>query len=125
MNVPMDYHILFLAMSFIVFIITIFLLFIDTNFEKAVGAMILCLFNLVLNMLVGYIFNAVDIYGYDSTGAVVHNIEASMNPLAYLYVIMAWINIMLMVYCGYLFIRKPWTEVYGDENQVQYPGDFY
>lgn len=123
MNVPMDYHLLFLAMSFVIFIITIFLIFVDTNMEKAVGAMILCMFNLVLCIIVGAIFSAVDIYGYDSTGAVVHNIESSMYPLNYLYLVMGWINILLMVYCSYLFIRKPWTEVYGDESQIQHKGD--
>ena len=120
----MDYHILFLAMSFVIFIITIFLIFVETNLEKAVGAMILCMFNFILCIIVGYVFSAVDIYGYDSTGAVVHNIEASMYPFTYLYLVMGWINIMLMVYCGYLFIRKPWTEVYGDESEIQYQSEF-
>lgn len=123
MNIPMDYHILFLAMSFIVFIITIFLIFVETNLEKAVGAMILCMFNIVLCIICGYIFAAVDIYGYDSTGALVHNIESSMHPLIYLYLVMGWINICLMIYCGYLFIRKPWSEVYGDEDKIQYTGE--
>ena len=125
MNVPIDYHLLFLSMSFIIFIITIFLIFVETNLEKAVGAMILCMFNLVLCMIVGYVFSAVDIYGYDSAGAVVHNIEGSMYPLTYLYLIMGWINIMLMVYCGYLFIRKPWSEVYGDESEIQHQGELW
>ena len=125
MNVPMDYHILFLAMSFIIFIITIFLIFVDTNMEKAVGATILILFNLVLTMICGYVFSAVDIYGYDSTGTVIHNIEASMYPLTYLYMVMGWIQICLLIYCGYLFIRKPWTEVYGDEGQIQHKGDMW
>lgn len=122
MYVPMDYHILFLAMSFVLFIISIFLIFVDTNMEKAVGATILTLFNFVLTIIVGYVFNAVDIYGYDSSGNVVHNVEASMYPFSYLYLVMGWIYVCLLIYCGYLFIKKPWNEVYGDEGQVRYQG---
>lgn len=125
MDVPMDYHLLFLAMSFVVFIITIFLLFMDTNLEKAVAGMILCAFNMVLNLLCAYIFSAVDLYGFDTSGNVVHNVEGGMYPMSFIYVVLIYLNIMLMVYASYLFIRKPWTEMYGDEAQIQYKGPPY
>jgi len=125
LEIPMDYHLLFLAMGFIVFIITIFLLFVDTTFEKAVASFILCSFNIVLSFLCAFIFGAVDIYGYDSTGAIVHNIHGGMSSLSFIYVVMIYINIMLMVYAVYLFIRKPWEEIFGDETQVQYKGPPY
>jgi len=122
MNIPIEYHILFLVMSFVIFIITIFLIFVETTLEKAVGAWVLIMFNLVLCILCGYIFAAVDLYGYDSAGAVVHNIESSMHYLSYIYLVLFYVNFMLLVYCAYLFIRKPWTEVFGDETKVQYRG---
>lgn len=126
MEVPLDYHILFIAMSFIVFIITIFLLFIDTTFEKTVGAFILCGFNILLNLIVAFIFSGVDIYGFDSNGNVVHNISSSMHPLAVVYMSMIFINTMLMLYCSYIFIKKPWTERMGDEfTQGKYQGPPY
>lgn len=119
LEVPIDYHILFLAMSFIVFILTIMLLFVEASFEKAVGAFILCSFNIVLSLLCAFIFSAVDLYGYDTTGAVVHNVSGGMNILSFIYIIMIYINILLMVYCGYLFIKKPWDE-FEDESKIQY-----
>ena len=125
MYIPMDYHLLFLAMGFIVFIITIFLLFMDTNLEKAVAAFILSCFNIVLSLLCAFIFSAVDLYGYDNTGAVVHNVEGSMYPMTIVYIVMIYINIMLMVYAGYLFIRKPWVDVFGDETKIQHKGPPY
>ena len=120
LEVPMDYHLLFLAMSFIVFIITIFLLFVETNFEKTVGAFILCAFNMVLCIICGYLFAAVDIYGYDSTGTIVHNIHSSMHVLSWLYLVLFYVNVMLMFYGTYIFYKKPWLDVAGDETQVQY-----
>ena len=105
--------------------ITILLMFIDATLEKAVAAFIFCAFNIILNLLVAYLFTAVDLYGYDTTGAVVHNVYGGMWSLSFIYVIMVYINIMLMVYCTYLFIRKPWTEMYGDESEIQYRGPPY
>ena len=122
LEVPMDYHLLFLAMSFIVFLITIILLFIETTFEKSVGAFILCAFNIMLSLLCAYLFSAVDIYGYTSEGVLVHNVSGGMSSLTVVFYIMIYLNIMLMVYCSYLFIKKPWSE--GIENETQYQ-DFY
>ena len=120
LGIPIDYHILFLAMSFIIFILTIILLFVEASFEKAVGAFILCCFNIVLCLLCAFIFSAVDLYGFDTTGATVHNIYGGMNILSIIYVVLIYINILLMVYCGYLFIRKPWEEMFEDEPKIQY-----
>jgi len=124
MYVPMDYHILFLAMSFILFIITMFLIFVDTTMEKAVAAVIFTMVNLLLTVICGYVFSAVDIYGYDSAGAVVHNVQASMYPFTYIYLVLGYVNICLLIYCGYIFVRKPWIERM-ENDQIQYPGEIY
>jgi hypothetical protein len=102
------------------FLISVLLLFIEATFEKAAGAMILLMFNMVLCILVGYVFTAVDIYGYDTTGAVVHNVYYGMHSLSWLYVTLFYINLMLMVYCGYLFIQKPWEQVMDGEYEEHY-----
>jgi len=125
MEIPIDYHILFLAVSFLLFILAGFLMFIDTTLEKAILAFIFCMFNVILNFLNAFIFSAVDLYGFDTTGAVVHNVYGGMHPLSFIFVVMMYINILFMVYCVYLFIRKPWTDVFGDETKVQYKGPSY
>jgi len=97
----------------------------DTNLEKAVAGFILCSFNIVLSLLCAFIFSAVDLVGYDASGAVVHNLEGSMYPMTVVYVVLIWINVMLMVYASYLFIRKPWVDVFGDETKTNYKGPSY
>jgi membrane-bound metal-dependent hydrolase YbcI (DUF457 family) len=104
----------------ILFIITILLLFVDTTFEKAIANMIFIIFNMVLIMIVGYVFSAVDIYGYDSSGEIVHNVLGDMYPFTYLYLVFFYINLMLMVYCVYLFIKKPWDEFVENEEETIY-----
>jgi hypothetical protein len=126
MDVPMEYHLLFLVTSFMVFILIILLLFIDTTFEKTVGAFILCAFNLIINLIVAFVFSAVDIYGYTASGELVHNVYGGMYPLSVVAMGLMWLCVMLMVYCVYLFINKPWIEVMGDEfTQGKYSGPPY
>ena len=119
----MDYHIIFLVMTFVLFIISVFLLFVDASFEKAVAAFILIMFNFTLCLLVSMGFGAIDVYGYDSDGALVANVYSDMYYMIIVFWILAWINVMLLFYCVYLFYRKPWEEfVKGDryERQEQY-----
>jgi len=100
-------------------------MFMDTSLEKAVAAFILCTFNIVLSLLCIFIFSAVDIIGFDNAGNIVHNIHGNMYPMSVIYYTMIYINIMLMVYCSYLFIRKPWSDVFGDETKIQHKGPPY
>jgi len=125
MEIPIDYHILFLAMIFVLLIITIFLLFVDAELEKTVGAFILIMINVVFCLIAAFMFTAIDLYGYDTTGAIVHNVYSGMHYLSMLYVILMYVNFMLLVYCGYLFIRKPWERVMGDEEETFYHGPPY
>lgn len=117
MEVPIDYHILFIAMSFILFIITIFLLFIETSLEKAVAANVIIMFNIILCGIISLSFGAIDLYGYDSSGAVVHNVYSEMYPFVYIYWTIGYVNIALLFYCVYLYFKKPWEE---HENEIQY-----
>lgn len=123
MEIPLDYHILFLTMTFVLFIISIFLMFIDVTLEKAVAAFILLLFNFVICGIVSLGFGAIDLYGFDSTGAVVHNVYTNMWPFIYLYWMIGYINIMLLFYCVYIFYKKPWEQYMMKgkyENEIQY-----
>ncbi len=120
MYVPMDYHILFISINIILFILTILLLFVDTAFEKTIAANIFIIFNIILCMIVAYIFGAVDYPGYDSSGNIVHNTLSNMYPFIYFYLVLVYINIMLLVYCVYLFIKKPWDEIVEHEKESFY-----
>jgi len=111
MEFLVDYHIIFLVMSFIIFIITVVLLFDDDiTIVRNVGANILILFNMVVNLIVSQGFGAIDVYGYDSDGVLVHNVSPSMYPFVYIYWIFFYINLMLLFYCVYIYFKKPWEE---------------
>ena len=110
MEIPIDYHIIFMIMVFILFLVSILLLFIDTTLEKTVAANILIVFNIILCMIVSLSFGAIDLYGYDTDGVVVHNVYSDMFPFIYIYWALGYINIMLLFYCVYHYYKKPWED---------------
>lgn len=110
MEFAMDYHILFMVMSFMLLIMSVLLLFIDTTIEKAVAANIFIMTNIVICSLVALGFGAIDFYSYDSSGTLVHNVSGSMYPFVYIYWILGYVNIMLLFYCIYIYYKKPWEE---------------
>ena len=110
MEFAMDYHILFLVISFVLLIMSVLLLLIDTSIEKAVAANIFIVLNFMLCSLVSLGFGAIDFYSYDSSGTLVHNVSGSMWPLIYFFWILAYVNFMLLVYCVYIYYKKPWEE---------------
>jgi len=123
MEMPIDYHLIFMIMSFIIFIISLFLLFIETTLEKTVAANILIMFNIILCIIVSLSFGAIDMYGYDSTGAVVHNVYSELYPFIYLYWVLGYVNIMLLFYCAYHYYKKPWEQY--EKDRHKYFGNDY
>jgi len=111
MEFLMDYHIIFLMMAFILTLVSVLLLLTeDISIERAVGANVLILFNMVLNLIVSLGFGGIDVYGYDSNGALVHNVYSDMYPFVYVYWIFFYVNLMLLVYCVYIYYKHPWVE---------------
>lgn len=115
MDFALDYHILFMVIVFVLLMISVLLLFIDTSFEKAIAANIFIFINLGLCALVSLGFGAIDFYSFDSAGALVHNTNSGMWPLIYIFWMLGYVNIMLMFYCVYLYYLKPWEDY---EKQV-------
>lgn len=116
-----DYHLLFIVFSFLLFIITIFLLFIDTNMDKAIGAIITLMMNMVICAVVILSFHAVDIISYDAAGTVIHNVDSDMGDFNALFFGIAYVNICLFIYASYLLAKKPWDKKeedgYGEEDE--------
>jgi len=106
----MDYHIVFMMMSFILFIVAVLLLFVDVNFHKTIAANVLLFFNMILNLIVSQGFGAIDLYSWDSDGTLVHNVTGSMYPFVIVYWVFFYISLMLLFYCVYIYYKKPWDD---------------
>jgi len=110
MEFAIDYHMIFMVLSFMLLMLSVLLLFIDSSFEKTVASNIFIVFNFILCLLVSMGFGAIDFYGYDSSGNLVHNINSGMHPFIYIFWIIGYINIMLLFYCVYIYYKKPWDD---------------
>jgi len=115
-GVLVDYHIILIVMSFILLVITAFLLFIEPTVETTTAAYIFIMINMVLCIYCGLSFYGLDLVGYDSAGEVVHNTYFEMQTFSFLFVGFFYINIMLLVYGAYLYYKKPWEEFYEESK---------
>jgi len=115
-GVLIDYHLVFILMSFILLIITAFLLFIEPTVETTTAAYIFIMINMVLCIFCSLSFYGLDLVGYDTAGEVVHNQYYEMQTFSFLFVGFFYINIMLLVYGAYLYYKKPWEEFYAENK---------
>ena len=104
-GILMDYHLLFVTMAFILFVIQIFLLFVDTDKWKAIGAMILTGFNMNLCWVVSLGFTVINIPGFTSSGVLVDNPTPDMWMFFAMFLGLASVNTMLMFYAPTILIR--------------------
>jgi hypothetical protein len=92
------------------------LLFLDNYFEKTIAAMILIFFNIVLCGINTLGFFGYDLYGFTASGELVHNPVNDAFFLGIIYLVLLWINIMLLFYCFYLFWKHA-KDVMGDNEE--------
>jgi len=119
----MDYHLIFIILSILIFIITLMLLFIEPSVEQTTAALILIMFNIVLCIYCALSFYGINLPGYDSAGTMVANTTHDMETFSFLFVLLFYINVMLTVYCGYLYMRKPWEQL-KDELDEDLPSNY-
>ena len=119
-----EYHLIFMIIIFLFFMISILLLFIDVTLERAIAANIFTVVNFILCSIVSLGFGAINVYGYDADGLIVNNIYGDMYYFIYVFWAMGYINIMILFYCVYVYYKKPWEEYesgkYDVTSQEQY-----
>lgn len=108
MEVLMEYHMLFMAMAFCLFILTLFLLFYDPSKERVIAAMIVIGFNLNLCWINALSFFAINIYGFDTSGVLVTNAYHDMYMFFAVFFGLFFTNVALLFYCPYLIGKQPW-----------------
>lgn len=108
MEILQDYHLLFIGVSFAMLFISILFLFVNNTKEKMFGALILCGLNYVLCIFNSYGFFRIGIVGYSADTSIVVNAYEEMFPVYAVFFLLYWINILLIFYCWWLWVRNPW-----------------
>ena len=120
MEVLMEYHLIFIIVAFVIFLITMFLLFIEPKFETTVASFIFIMFNMLICIINSLSFFGIGIYGMDGTGTIVMEAYHGMGIFSIIFLILFYINFLLLFYCIYLFYKKPWKVVMSEEEERFY-----
>jgi len=108
MEILMDYHLLFMTISIILFVLTLFFFFIDNNKEKTVAGSICNALNWMICIINVYGFFGIGILGFDTSGNPVITAHHEMMALYVVFYAIYWICTVLFFYAYWLFVRKPW-----------------
>jgi hypothetical protein len=126
-GILVDYHLIFILISFFLFILSTLILFFKADTETTTAACVFIFFNIILCILCGTAFHNIDILGYTGEGDITHNVETDLMDLGMVFYALLFVNIMLFVYACYLFISKPWEEATEDyeRNESEWYQDTY
>jgi len=105
LNIPMEYHLVFMIISFLLFVLVMMLLFNDNDIFKTIAALILSLFNMILCIVNAIIFYTVDVMTQDSGGTLIHNVLDNIWSLGTIFMAMFYLHLLLIFYCMYIFLK--------------------
>lgn len=106
MEMILDYHIVFMVMSFLLFLVCVVFLVEHPSREKVMFTMLLCGFNIVLTSLCFLGFFGIGVFTIQN-GEFIVEIYPGMYPVFGIFWLLYWINIILLFYCWWKFMRNP------------------
>lgn len=104
----MDYHLFFMAVSFCLLFLTVFLLFIDNTKEKTMAGAVIAGINYLVCMICSFGFFGIGIIGIDGVGSAVITAHHDMMVFYSFFFMLYWLNIVFIFYCYWLWVRNPW-----------------
>jgi len=99
----MDYHLVFIVLSFVMLLFTIFFLFDDNTPQKTIAAFIMCALNSVLCLINYLSFFGIGLIGYNAEGTLDVTTYGDMYPLFMYFFGIYWVNILFIFYCWYKY----------------------
>ena len=106
MEMLMEYHLLFMVMSFCLLVISILFLIEDNTKEKTMFAMLLCGINIVLCTVCYLGFFGIGILTIQN-GVFTIEIYPGMYPIFGFFWLLYWVNIVFVFYCYYKWVNNP------------------
>ena len=103
-----QYHLLFIASSFILLLISIYLLFLDKTKQGGIAALILIGLNLAICEMNYLVFFGIDLIGYTCEGTAVITKYPDMYMFFSFFFLMFWLNVALVYYCIYKQTHNIW-----------------
>ena len=105
-GILIDYHLVFIAMTFAMFILEIMILFFSEHtLEKLVGNIILSGFNANICWICCLSFYGLNIPGFDSEGNLVNNLTVDMTMLSGIFLGLFLVNVGIIIYTHISLMR--------------------
>jgi len=105
----MDYHLVFIVLSFLLIILTAHFLFFETTKESIIAAMIMSGLNFGLCTINYLGFMGIGLLSIDiTTGDPTITTSAEMFPVFAFFFMLHYINIAFLFWCWYKFTRTVW-----------------
>ena len=124
MVIPLDVTLVYTILSLFLFLFIGILLFMEEQTILITSfAAILCFVNTVFSFMTALTYFGIDLYGFTTSGVVVSNPVYELAPFGMLFVAFAYLSIVFLMYCIYLFYLKPWNkmlEAYNIQNNPWY-----
>lgn len=96
-----DYHIIFIVISFLMLFFEIYYIFIEPYKEGVIAGALLCAINWVICLINYMSFFAVGLAGTDYTGDVIVTTYSGMYSFFVLFYVLQWVNLILIFVCWY------------------------
>lgn len=117
----MEYHLLFIGISFCLLFVTVYLVLIDkTTKEGLMAAMFFDSLNWLFTYIICLGFFGIDVIGYTTSGGVEVNTLADNYYLFAIFFLLQFACVGLMYLCIYKWVKKAW-DIDKDVYQKQSP----
>lgn len=112
MEIIMDYHLMFIVISFVLLLLTLLFQFIEPTREKAIASMLLAGFNYLICIVNAYGFFRIGLVGYTAEGESVVTAYPEMLSLFAIFMLLHFLQLVFIFHAYYLMVIEPWkTEV--------------
>ena len=108
MEILLDYHLVFIVIAFAMLILTILLVSINPTKEQTFASMIFAGINYLICMFNSFALFAIGIIGYKPDGSIEITAYSGMYSVYVIFMLLLFINVALLFYCYWLWVRKPW-----------------
>ena len=108
MEVLMEYHLVLMAMAFVLLLFTVILMFIVKTKEAVFAGIILSAINWLLCLICMYGFFRIGLIGYTPSGTTPINVYTDLTSIHTVFYGLHFLSIAFIYYGYWLWVKNPW-----------------
>jgi len=121
-GILLDYHLIFIVLAVMLFVIEVLLVAVDPDRNKAIAAIVLAGFNLNICWFLALSSTAVNVYGFDYEGTLINNPVPDVRVLMALFYGLWMVNVGIMIYASRFFVQHSLSKSFESEPKSAFQG---